>query len=129
MKKRTQTTTTRRSSDKFWIVFFVVLAALCALAIGAMHWFPHGQVAVIYTDGEVYAQIDLSAVRESYTIELAGNTILVEPDGISMQSANCPDQICVHQGKIRAAGQITCLPNRVQIVIRSGKDAPDAKVG
>lgn len=84
---------------------------------------------MVYTDGKEYAQIDLSAVRESYTIPLPGNTILVEPGKISMQSADCPDQICVHQGKIHGAGQITCLPNRVQIVIRPGANEPDAKVG
>ncbi len=99
------------------------------MTIVLLYRFPHGQIAVVYTDGKEYAQIDLSAVRESYTIPLPGNTILVEPGKISMQSADCPDQICVHQGKIHGAGQITCLPNRVQIVIRPGANEPDAKVG
>ena len=108
---------------------FVCVSVLCVLTIVALQRFPQGRIAVIYTDGEVYDTIDLSAVRESYTISLPGNTILVEPGRISMQSADCPDQICVHQGTIRGAGQITCLPNRVQIVIRPGADAPDAKVG
>ena len=89
----------------------------------------HGQTAVIYQDEKIISKIDLSAVQESYTIPLEGNTILVEPGCISMLNADCPDQICVRQGKIHSAGQITCLPNRVQIILQNTEDQPDAKVG
>ena len=86
-------------------------------------------MAVIYQNGEIFSQIDLSNVKDSYTINLPGNTILVENGKISMLHANCPDQICVRQGKIQEYGQITCLPNRVQIVLQGTQDTPDARVG
>ena len=88
-----------------------------------------GRTAVIYKDGEEIARVDLSRVTESYTIPLDGNVILVEPGSIRMQSADCPDQICVHQGALHDAGRIVCLPNRVLIEMQHTKDAPDAKAG
>ena len=88
-----------------------------------------GRTAVIYKDGREVARIDLSHVTESCTIPLDGNVILVEPGSIRMQSADCPDKICVHQGALHDAGRIVCLPNRVLIEMEHTKDAPDAKAG
>lgn len=88
-----------------------------------------GTTAVISKDGQELYRIDLSAVTESYEIPLDGNTILVEHGQISMQSATCPDKLCVHQGILRTNGRIVCLPHRVLIEIEHGKNAPDAKVG
>ena len=40
-----------------------------------------------------------------------------------MSEANCPDHICVRQGKIHYTGQvITCLPNRLTVTIEGGED-------
>ncbi len=82
-----------------------------------------GTWAVIYQDNTEVQRIDLSEVKEPYIITLTGqdgreNCILVEPDGISMQSAECPDKICVQTGKIHDSGKpIVCLPNRIVIEI------------
>lgn len=39
-----------------------------------------------------------------------------------MQSANCPDKLCVKQGKISDIGSIVCLPNKVIIEIDRNSD-------
>lgn len=108
---------------------FSVLALLCVGWIALTHVLPMGNIAVISKDGQELYRIDLSLVTESYTIPLDGNTILVEHGKISMQSAECPDKLCVHQGTIRTNGRIVCLPNHVLIEIEHGDNAPDAKVG
>jgi hypothetical protein len=34
------------------------------------------------------------------------NEIIVYPDGVAIVHADCPDQLCVHMGKITRAGEI-----------------------
>lgn len=76
--------------------------------------------AQIIYQGEVIRTVDLSAVKktESFTVGEPGNqnTIQIAPDGIGIISADCHDQICVHQG-IRSHGPepIVCLPHRLSI--------------
>jgi hypothetical protein len=115
-------------SNKRWVAVFAALIVCCVLSIILIKNIG-GRTAVIYKDGEEIARVDLSRVTESYTIPLDGNVILVESGSIRMQSADCPDQICVHQGALHDAGRIVCLPNRVLIEMQHTKDAPDAKAG
>lgn len=123
--KRTQK---HSSLNKRWIAVFAALIVCCVLSIILIKNIG-GRTAVIYKDGQEIARVDLSRVTESYTIPLDGNVILVEPGSIRMQSADCPDQICVHQGVLHDAGRIVCVPNRVLIEMEHTKDAPDAKAG
>lgn len=106
-----------------------MFALLCIGVIVLLNILPGGHTAVVYKDGEEIARIRLDSVTESYTIPLDGNTILVEPGKICMQSADCPDKLCIHQGTLTTQGRIVCLPNRVLIEMEREKDAPDAKVG
>ena len=121
-------TVKRISSNKLWIAVFAAVIACCVLFI-ILNKNSGGRTAVIYQNGREIVRVDLSSVTQSYTIPLDGNVILVEPGSIRMQSADCPDQICVHQGVLRNAGRIVCLPNRVLIEMEHTKDAPDAKAG
>ena len=59
-------------------------------------------------------------LSDSGRYELNGGTnILVIEDGAAyMLEADCPDHICVSQGKVRYAGQcITCLPNKLTVTV------------
>lgn len=81
-----------------------------------------GRMARISLDSEVYEEIDLNAVVLPYDItietELGYNIIHVEHGAISVTEADCPDQICVHQGKITGSMvPIACLPHRLVIEI------------
>ncbi len=118
----------RSFSNKRWLVIFAALIVCCVVSIILIKNI-EGRTAVIYKDGMEIARVDLSRVAERYTIPLDGNVILVEPGSIRMQSADCPDQICVHQGALHDAGRIVCLPNRVLIEMEHTKDALDAKAG
>jgi Uncharacterized protein conserved in bacteria len=86
-------------------------------------------IAEIRVEGKLLYTFDLNQVKESYTIELPHNTILVEHGQISMESADCPDHLCVKQGKISSSAfPIICLPNKVEIKI-VGKTSYDAVSG
>ena len=102
------------------------LALVLVLAAGSVYWFwlrgADETIATITLDGEIIAEYDLSQVRETemFTVGAPGaeNTIRVSPEGIAVISADCPDQVCVHQG-VRSHGPqpIVCLPHKLYINI------------
>ena len=76
-----------------------------------------GAGVIVRVDGAETARYSLS---ESGRYELNGGTnILVIEDGAAcMLEADCPDHICVSQGKVRYTGQcITCLPNKLTVTV------------
>lgn len=87
--------------------------------------------AYIYQNGNLIQSIDLSTVTESYTFTVSTQTglencILVQPGGISITQADCPDQVCVSQGIIRnSLLPITCLPHGLVIELHANTAGPD----
>ena len=84
-----------------------------------------GTVAVVTVDGEELERIDLSKVREAYDLEVTtpygNNTVHVEPGAISVTAADCPDHVCMYQGKLTGSGiPIICMPHRLVIAIEGG---------
>ena len=76
-----------------------------------------GAGVIVRVDGVEIARYSLS---DSGRYELNGGTnILVIEDGTAyMLKADCPDHICVSQGKVRYTGQcITCLPNKLTVTV------------
>lgn len=93
--------------------------------------------ACIYQNGQLLRSIPLDQVTENYrfTIEADDggyNIVEVSPTGISIAQADCPDQICVLQGRISdSLLPITCLPHRLVIELKpcapaSTAPSPDA---
>lgn len=83
----------------------------------------NGEVEVA-VDGEVVMTLPLSEDTE-VTIEGVdgGENLLVIQDGTAkIESASCPDGICVRHYAISRDGEsIICLPNRVVVTIRGGE--------
>ena len=107
--------------QKIWIRVCMIVAFICFLVWMLLRQKGISQTtAQIIYQGEVIRTVDLSAVKktESFTVGEPGNqnTIQISPDGIGIISADCHDQICVHQG-IRSHGPepIVCLPHRLSI--------------
>ena len=104
-------------STKTLIGCFVALLLLCIAAALFAGGFGGGSVVIVRIGGAEYAAINLNEVKEAYLLELpTGNVLLVESGAVSMHSADCADQLCVHQGKLGENGgalPIVCLPNRV----------------
>lgn len=119
----------------------IILALLVLLAAAsAAFLLPRPQaaghpVATVTLNGDVIGEIDLAEVSQPYTFTVEGangltNTILVEPGRIRVEEADCPDQICVHQGFISdGTVPIVCLPNQLIIEISGGGEALDAATG
>ena len=107
-----------------WGLLLALVAAAGLLLYGKLGR-GEGMVAVVSVNGEVLERIDLSKVREDYDLDVATefgrNIVHVEPLAISVTHADCPDQICVMQGKLSGSGiPIICMPNRLVISIEGG---------
>ena len=114
------------------VIFLVLLIVGIGAALFLQYSVQYGAVAEISIDGETVETLDLNAVTAPYTLKVGeGNTVLVERGAISMYSANCPDQLCVKQGKITGGVYpIVCLPNRVAIkIISESAEEPDVVIG
>lgn len=119
----------RKIKTTHWIVFLLALILLCALGFLLIKNADKGTVAIISVDGKVVDKIDLAKVTESYELsidtEYGHNTLLVEPGAISVIEADCPDHVCIRQGKLTGGGlSIICMPHR--LVIEMGGSEIDA---
>lgn len=115
--------------NRTWIVIFVLLA----LALLAAWRFirPAGTAAAVMQDGRLLRTVDLSE-DETFTVTgpTGENRITVKNGEIFVESADCPDQICVRHGALKKGGEpIVCLPNRLVIEWRSVQTEADAISG
>ena len=117
-----------RPADKrtrIWVLALAAVCAVCAEAYLLAGALGGGTTAVVRVDGEALYRIDLSAVKEAYDISVdtqyGHNTVHVEPGAISVTAADCPDRVCVSQGRISQSGMpIACVPHRLVIQIEGG---------
>ena len=85
-----------------------------------------GAVAVITVDGEEYGRYSL---EEDQTIPILidgeeTNRLIIQDHEADMISADCPDQLCVHEKAISKNGEtIVCLPNEVVVTVESDEEA------
>ena len=85
-------------------------------------WFipkEQGGEAAIYVDGKIYKRISLEKDSETaVSSEFGENTVLVKNGVVTIVHADCPDKLCVRQGKISKEGEtITCLPNKLTVTV------------
>ena len=67
------------------------------------------------------AVVSVEAYEFEVTTPYGNNTVRVEPGAICVTHADCPDQICVFQGRLTGSGiPIICMPHRLVIEIEGG---------
>lgn len=84
-----------------------------------------GEYVVVNING---IEVERHSLKIDGTFSLNnGSNILVIQDGKAyLIEANCPDKLCVKQGKIDKTGQcITCLPNKLTVTIVGGNKGVD----
>lgn len=98
----------------------LVLALAGFLVIGLLGK-ETGSVAIVTVDGEEYGRYALNQEeRIVLDTDWGHNVLVVSGEGIYMEEADCPDQICVHQGEISMELEtIVCLPHRIVVEIQS----------
>jgi hypothetical protein len=84
-----------------------------------------GEYAVIMVNGQEYRRIDLGKEGPGeFTVKTPWgyNTIEMGKNRIRIKDASCPDKLCVKEGWLSRANQMSvCMPNRVLVKI-VGKD-------
>ena len=111
-----------KKNDIIIATMIVLIAIICAICIQVFIK-KEGNVAVIKIDGQVYKELSLNVNTEIDLEKTAGvdgyNILVVESGYAYMKDADCPDKICVHQGRISKVGEtIVCLPHKVVIEIK-----------
>ena len=111
------------------MILIVVVLIVAAIGFGAKFLFAEkGGTVTISVDGETYGTYSLD---EDKTINVDDHNKVVIKDGVvHMEDADCPDKLCIKQGKIDSNGQkIVCLPNKTIVEVSSEKESDyDVKV-
>lgn len=118
--------TTRRND----LILIIGLLLIAAVALIYLFFFrPAGDRVEITIDGKLYKTFSLGETisEEIRTDESGCNTLIIRDGKAWMDSATCPDGICVdHPPIFRDGESIVCLPNRVVVtIVTQGEDAPD----
>ncbi|MBQ5978017.1 MAG: NusG domain II-containing protein [Oscillospiraceae bacterium] len=80
-----------------------------------------GGQAVVRVDGRVTERHPLTE-NGVYPLNGGSNILVIENGEAFLSEADCPDHLCVKQGRIRYNGQtITCLPNRLTVTVEGGE--------
>ncbi|MBP3206416.1 MAG: NusG domain II-containing protein [Lachnospiraceae bacterium] len=111
-----------RKNDLIFIGVLVFAGVVLAVCYGSFRarYAGQGTVAEVRVAGGVGQQF---ALEENVDVEISGvnggvNHLHIENGQVWVTEASCPDQICVHMGRISQPGQsIICLPNQVVIEI------------
>lgn len=113
---------------KFWMDFCLIAGLLCIAAVCYFAFNTHqeaGAYVLVRINGEEVARYSM---EENGVYELNGgtNTLVIEDGAARLSKADCPDKLCVNQGKIRYTGQcITCLPNKLTVTVYGADGAVD----
>ena len=110
---------------RLWFDLALILALLIlagVLFFGLRSGEEQGASVVVLLNGEEAARYPLGR-NGSYSLNGGTNTLVIEDGYAWLSEAECPDQICVHMGKIHLDGQlIVCLPNGVIVTVEGGED-------
>lgn len=112
-----------KTRDLILAAVLIVIGVM--LTIGIRLIMKPGASVAVYIDGkktETYHLEDDGV----YQIQTEGgiNSFHIENGVVWMESADCPDGLCIRMGKIEREGEtIVCLPHKVVLQIEGGESA------
>ncbi len=119
-----------KKADK--ILILVLLLAAVGFAFFFFLQAQKGGLVRVTVDGEVKAELPLSEdTLYKVETEYGFNVIEVQDGYVSIQDADCRDQICVEHKKIHLTGEtIVCLPHKLVVeIVGEEKAQYDTVVG
>lgn len=110
--------------DIVLIIVILVLAGILGLFIKCRGT---GNQVRITVNGEDYGIYPLNTEQEIVVDNEYGyNKIQIRDGWALMETADCPDKYCVHQGKTKSKGKsIVCLPHKLVVEIIGGDENED----
>ena len=112
------------------VILIAALLLVSALLFIFLHKGEAGSGVVVRVKGEEIARYSL-AESGTYSLNGGSNILVIENGEAYLSDADCPDGLCVKQGRIKYTGQcITCLPNKLTVTVFGAEDSGiDAVVG
>ena len=108
----------RKKSPVFDLILIgglLLLALVCYLLFAGGK--SEGNVAVVCVNGVETDRYPL-VQNGRYPLNGGSNILIIENGYAWLEDADCPDKLCVRQGKVHLDGQvITCLPNKLTVTI------------
>ena len=104
-------------NDIILILFFCVIAVIMSFIL--YHREGHDDIMLkISVDGNIAVTYEFNkedAIDKTFPLG-TGNVVVLKDGQVYMESADCPDGLCMKQGKISLSGQsIVCLPHKVVV--------------
>ena len=108
-----------------FIVFSFVFVLLLASLVLVLSTRTFGSYAVVTVNGDEIGRYSLGQ-NGVYVLNGGTNTMVIENGCVYLSDADCPNRLCVNQGKIKYDGQsIICLPNKLTISIKGNSQGVD----
>lgn len=107
----------KQKKDMFLIGGLLAVAVIAAVCLQLFTG--QGSQVIAYVDGEEVGRWSLEETVDVVLQTATGqNRLMIEDGRAYVTEADCPDGICVKQGKISRTGQtIVCLPHKLVIEI------------
>ena len=111
----------KNRNDIILIVCLVLVAALSMLYLFVLR--DNGDTVKVTVDGKLYKEYPLSQnIIEDICVGENRNRLVINDGKAYVETATCPDGICVDHSPIYRNGQsIVCLPNRVVVTVVKGE--------
>jgi hypothetical protein len=104
-----------KKKDLILISIIIVLILASFLVINLLK--EDGAYVIVRVDGNEVARYDLTE-DGIYDLNGGTNVLRIEEGKAYLIEADCPDHLCINQGKIDQTGEtITCLPNRLTVTV------------
>lgn len=114
-----------KKGDRYIVAIVAALCGVWLLCTVFLHPQVENGTAEITVNGEKYGSFSLQETRELHIEAADGgyNTVRIENGAVSVTHADCPDGLCVRQGKINRQGQsVVCLPHGLVITVKGGAE-------
>lgn len=100
------------------LLITVVMIGIILLLISTFLLLGKGNTVVVKVNGEEYAKLPLNKDTELLIKTENGTNLLIIKDGKAyVESASCPQQICVKDGELSELDPIVCNHNFVTITL------------
>ncbi len=109
------------------IIFVILVLAMLLFSLD----FSGGNTVFVEVDGEVIKTLSLEKNAEFVHEGKYTNIIRVKDGAVSIAESDCPDNTCVHTGKIKSSQKvICCLPNKLIVrIVKKDKSGTDVISG
>lgn len=105
------------------ILIGIVVVLICAVSLTVMLTKEDGACVIVRVNGQQVATYSLLENGE-YSLNGGTNILCIREGKAYLTEADCPDHLCVKQGKIDQTGEtITCLPNRLTVTVYGAADS------